>query len=93
ARAAELRAASDAYRELRDRVTERVAHWCARPATRSLLAARARAALGADAVVSDARDGGVVATVAGRRLDLSARTIAVTAVDALGADVAKLWSP
>lgn len=93
ARTGELRAQQDTYRELRRQVVARIAAWCARPETRSLLAERVRTVLGEDATVTDARNGGVIGTAGGRRLDLDVDTIAATAIETLGGDLARLWSP
>ena len=88
------RARHDAYDRLR---------YEARQATRELrrqrdyprlhagLAAAARTALGADAVIEEAVGGGVIAAAGRRRLDLSLDRFADASVDALGAQVSRLW--
>ena len=63
------------------------------PQLRDRLAARARAELGPDARITDATDGGLLAEAPGRRLDLSLDALADLAVDALGAEVNRLWAP
>ena len=60
---------------------------------RDRLAARARELAGPDAVISEPPDGGVVAVSAGRRWDLSLPVLAERAVDALGPEVERLWTP
>lgn len=92
-RTAELGAQHAAYAELWRQVAERIAAWCARPEVRLLLIDRARSALGADAVVVDAPNGGVTGMSDGRRLDLDADTITAAAIEGLGAQVARLWTP
>ncbi len=57
------------------------------------LGAVARERLGPGAVVREHPDGGVVAEVAGRRLSLTLDAAAERAVDALGRDVERLWTP
>ena len=60
---------------------------------RDQLVTRARQLAGPDAVVSDPLEGGVVAVAAGRRWDLSLPALAERALDALGPEVDRLWTP
>lgn len=93
-RAAELRGQAAAYAQLRERVRAAVgALPVSHPQLRDRLAARARAELGPDARITDATDGGLLAEAPGRRLDLSLDALADLAVDALGAEVNRLWAP
>lgn len=62
------------------------------PALRESLARRAQQALGAGAVVSEAPEGGVVATDGARRVDLSLPVLAERAVARLGMEVTGLWT-
>ncbi|MFI9847015.1 V-type ATP synthase subunit E family protein [Nonomuraea sp. NPDC051941] len=57
------------------------------------LSALARAAGGADLTVKEQPDGGVLAEGHGRRVDCTLSALAVRAVDALGAEVERLWAP
>lgn len=52
---------------------------------------RARAALGPDAVLTEAPEGGLVAEAGSRRLDLSLPTLADAALEAAADQVAGLW--
>lgn len=49
--------------------------------------------LGAGAEVTEHADGGVVAQVPGRRVDLSLTALADRALDGMGAEVRSLWEP
>ncbi|MCA2184142.1 V-type ATP synthase subunit E family protein [Nonomuraea cavernae] len=57
------------------------------------LSALARAAGGADLVVEEQPDGGVLAKGRGRRVDCTLGALAARAVEALGAEVERLWAP
>ncbi|GAA3248043.1 V-type ATP synthase subunit E family protein [Nonomuraea helvata] len=57
------------------------------------LSALAREAGGADMVVKEHPDGGVLAEGPGRRVDCTLDALAARAVDALGAEVERLWAP
>jgi vacuolar-type H+-ATPase subunit E/Vma4 len=59
---------------------------------RDMLRKTAYAVLGADARVSDAPDGGVVAELDHRRLDLSLSAIAERALDRIAPEVDGLWT-
>ena len=48
---------------------------------------------GPDAEISEPPEGGVVAVAAGRRWDFSLPALAGRAVDALGPEVERLWTP
>jgi vacuolar-type H+-ATPase subunit E/Vma4 len=96
ARARELAARSELLDALRQEVAERLlavrndAGWADLQAA---LALRARALLGPDAAVTELPDGGVVATVPGRRVDLSLTALADAAVGLSAAAVERLWTP
>ena len=82
--------------ELRVRARATVTALQAAPAydrLRVRLAAQARQLAGPGAVVTEAPEGGVVAVAAGRRWDLSLPALAERAVDALGPEVERLWTP
>ncbi|NMH97778.1 hypothetical protein [Pseudonocardia acidicola] len=92
--AAVLAARTAAYAELRAQVRAAVRElprWC--PDLRDRLAARARAVLGPEAVLTATPDGGVLAELPGRRLELSLDALADLAVDGLGAEAELLWRP
>ena len=94
ARETVLRAEREAYGRLYRQARTGVAALRADPRYPALverLRDRARAQLGAEAVVREHPDGGVVAEVPGRRLDLSLPALADRAVDDLGAEVTRLW--
>lgn len=94
ARAAQLRAGRDAYEELRERVAARLRERCAGPGGAALterMAGQVRAVLGAEAVVTQAPDGGVRGRLGGRFAECSIDTLAARAVDALGPELATLW--
>lgn len=96
ARGAVLRAQSAAYEELRRRARESVRALREDPEYPVLvdaLRARAVARLGSDAVVRELPEGGVLAEVPGRRLDLSLDALADAAVERLGGVVQQLWAP
>ncbi|WP_157594539.1 V-type ATP synthase subunit E family protein [Streptosporangium amethystogenes] len=57
------------------------------------LSALARNAGGTDMVVKEQPDGGVLAEGHGRRVDCTLSALAARAVDALGAEVERLWAP
>jgi hypothetical protein len=91
-----LRAQQEAYARLRIRARAEVRALRADPAYAGLLErlrSRARAELGEDAEIREHPDGGVVAETPGRWLDLSLPALADQAVDALGAEVTRLWAP
>ncbi|MHB1009675.1 MAG: hypothetical protein ACYC1E_10655 [Propionibacteriaceae bacterium] len=54
---------------------------------------RCRAVLGADASVSEDPSGGVVGRAGSRRLDLSLPALAARALDSMGPEVSRLWTP
>jgi vacuolar-type H+-ATPase subunit E/Vma4 len=95
ARAVVLAAQRDAFEGLRVQVLAEVpalrgdpsyAAWC------GTLGDRVRAVLGADAVVTEHPDGGVVGEASGRRVAFTLEGLVDQALDALGADVEGLWS-
>ncbi|MGH3475660.1 MAG: hypothetical protein ACRDQD_02340 [Nocardioidaceae bacterium] len=95
ARVAELAAQRDAYDEFHRRVLSSVValrHDPAYPEVQDRLTAQAQRALGPDAAITEAPEGGVIGEAPGRRLDLSLSSIAERAVAAAGVRVAKLWS-
>lgn len=63
------------------------------PALRQRLTRLALAAAGPGAVVAEQPDGGVVAEAPGVRVDCSLDRLAARAVEALGGEVARLWTP
>ncbi|WP_099023934.1 hypothetical protein [Mycolicibacterium palauense] len=90
-----LSARDDAYLSWRRRATEAVLQLRADPEYRrwkDALARTAREALGEEARVVEHPDGGVVAELGGRRLDLSLPAIAARALDRAAVDVDGLWS-
>lgn len=96
ARRIELAARQEMWDQLRDRARATVTALQADPAydrLRDRLAAQARQLAGPGAVVTEAPEGGVVAVAAGRRWDLSLPALAERAVDALGPEVERLWTP
>jgi vacuolar-type H+-ATPase subunit E/Vma4 len=96
ARRIELSARQEAWVRLRVRARMAVTALRDDPAyarLRDRLAARARQLAGPDAVVSEPAEGGVVAVAAGRRWDLSLPALAERALDALGPEVERLWTP
>ncbi|MGW4561131.1 hypothetical protein ACWEN3_01590 [Streptomyces sp. NPDC004561] len=92
--AAELAARAEVYGALRAAIRAGVRGALAEGAVSpSRLAGVARGELGPDARVTAAPGGGVTAEVPGRRLDLSADTLADAALDRLGVRVESLWGP
>lgn len=59
---------------------------------RARLAARGRAVLGSNAVIADSPQGGVIASAASRRLDLSLPVLALSTLDEMGTEVSSLWN-
>lgn len=96
ARETVVRAQQEAYAELRRRARVQVSALRADPAypeIRAGLRERARAELGADAVVREPAAGGILAESTAGLLDLSLPALADRAVDDLGAEVIGLWTP
>jgi vacuolar-type H+-ATPase subunit E/Vma4 len=96
ARRIELSARQEVWDQLRARAAAEVTALRDHPAygrLRDRLAAQARQLAGPDAVVSEPAEGGAVAVAAGRRWDLSLPALAERAVDALGPEVERLWTP
>ena len=96
ARSAVLQAQAAAYEELRRRSRAALRALRDDPAYPGLLEglrARARARLGDDAVLREDPGGGVVAEVAGRRLELTLDALTDDALSGLGGEVARLWAP
>ncbi|MFZ5869268.1 MAG: V-type ATP synthase subunit E family protein [Actinomycetota bacterium] len=94
ARAVVLRARRDVYDEARRQVRQRVSELRDQPAYRLLLdslEARAREVLGADALVTEPPEGGVVAESHGRRFVCTLTELADRAL-ARTADMEGLWS-
>lgn len=90
-----LAAQRNAYEQLGSRATEAVGRLRDEPgypALRMRLAARATDILGADAVVTEDPAGGIVAEVAGRRLDLTLTAFAARALERVEVGVDGLWS-
>jgi vacuolar-type H+-ATPase subunit E/Vma4 len=95
ARALELAAASAVYDALREGVERGIlalAHSAGYPRIRQALQSRAVELLGPGAESADDPRGGVVATVPGRRVDLSLPAIAARAIDGLDEKAARLWT-
>ncbi|MFC5201094.1 hypothetical protein [Streptomyces kaempferi] len=89
---AELAARAEVYADLRARVRSGVRQAMGGGAVRpDRLAETARALLGADARITGAPGGGVIADVPGRHLDLSADTLADRSLEQLGAQIESLW--
>ncbi|WP_431933256.1 V-type ATP synthase subunit E family protein [Nonomuraea jabiensis] len=96
ARDMELAARREALDELRARSAAAVRTLRDDPCYPRLLdrlSALARAAGGADLAVKEQPDGGVLAEGHGRRVDCTLGALAARAVDALGAEVERLWAP
>ncbi len=96
ARAVILAAQREAYDELRSQVVQGLSALRDGPGYgpwRDRLAERARKVLGADAVVSEPPDGGVLAETNGRRALYTLVGLANHVIDTMGADVEGLWSP
>ncbi|MGW0886037.1 hypothetical protein [Streptomyces sp. NPDC002671] len=90
--AVELAARAEVYADLRARVRAGVRQALADSVVpRERLAELARRLLGADARVMAVPVGGVTADVPGRRVDLSADTLADRALDRLGVAAESLW--
>lgn len=95
ARAIVLAAQREAYDNLRSEVVRALSAIRADPrygAWRDRQAERARRVLGADAVVSEAPEGGVLAEANGRRTASTLTGLADQVIHAMGADVEGLWS-
>ncbi|MFF5187334.1 hypothetical protein ACFY30_26820 [Streptomyces sp. NPDC000345] len=96
ARSRTLSARREAYEEVRREAAERVRALRRADGYASLrerLEQRARTLLGPDARVTEHADGGVVAQVPGKRVDLSLTALAERALDGMGAEVRGLWEP
>ncbi len=96
ARAVVLAAQREAYDELRSQVVQALAALRDDPAYgpwRDRLADHARRALGADAVLSEPAEGGVLAEANGRRALYTLVGLADHMIDVIGPDIEKLWSP
>ena len=94
ARAIVLRARADGLEELRRRSIAAVARLSTEPEypeLRNRLVDYIRAQLGEDAVISDAPTGGVVGTVAGRRLDCSFATLVEQTLGERGTQADLAW--
>ena len=95
ARAVVLAAQLEAYDELRSQVVQALSALRDDPGYgpwRDRLAERARTVLGADAVVSEPPEGGVLAEMNGRRALYTLVGLADHVIDTMGADVEGLWS-
>ena len=95
ARAVILAAQRQAYDELRSRVVQALPALRDDPAYRpwrDRLAAHARTVLGADAVLSEPPEGGVLGEADGRRVRYTLAGLADQVIDTMGADVEGLWS-
>lgn len=96
ARAIVLAAQREAYDTLRSRVVQAVSAIRDDPGYgpwRHRLAEQARRALGSDAAVSEAPEGGVLAEADGRRAAYTLAGLADHMIDAMGPDIEGLWSP
>lgn len=96
ARSRTLSARRKPYEDLRREAAERVRELRRADgyaALRERLEQRARVLLGTGAEVTEHADGGVVAQVPGRRVDLSLTVLAERALDSMGAEVRSLWEP
>ncbi|WP_237108777.1 V-type ATP synthase subunit E family protein [Nonomuraea sp. MG754425] len=96
ARRMELAARREALDELRARSAAAVRALRDDPCYPRLLdrlGVLARASGGADLVVEEQPDGGVLAAGPGRRVDCTLGALAARAVDALGAEAERLWAP
>ncbi|TQJ37528.1 hypothetical protein [Streptomyces sp. SLBN-115] len=96
ARSRTLSARRKPYEDLRRKAAERVRDLRRADGYASLrerLEQRARVLLDPGAEVTEHADGGVVAQVPGRRLDLSLTALADRALDSMGAEVRSLWEP
>lgn len=95
ARAVVSAAEREAYDELRSRVMRALTALRGDPAYgpwRDRLADHARTVLGADAVVSEPPEGGVLAEASGRRALYTLAGLADHMIDVIGSDIEKLWS-
>jgi len=95
ARAVVLAAQREAYDELRSQVVQALSALRDDPAYRpwrDRLAAHARTVLGADAVLSEPPEGGVLGEVNGRRALYTLVGLADHVIDTMGADIEGLWS-
>ncbi len=95
ARAVVLAAQREAYDELRSQVVHALSAIRDDPGYgpwRDRLAEHARTVLGADAVVSEAPEGGVLGEANGRRVLYTLVGLADRAIHTMGADVEGLWS-
>jgi vacuolar-type H+-ATPase subunit E/Vma4 len=95
ARGIVLRAAGDAYEASRRAAREAVSRLKDDPdfaIVDAALRSRARAAIGDDASLTEAESGGIIATVPGRRLDLSLASLADDLVEAWPSDDEGPWS-
>lgn len=96
ARSRTLSARREPYEELRREAAERVRELRRAdgyPLLRERLERHARVLLGPGAELTEHTDGGVVAQVPGRRVDLSLTALADRALDSMGAEVRSLWEP
>ncbi|MEU9836436.1 hypothetical protein AB0D67_33290 [Streptosporangium sp. NPDC048047] len=96
ARAVELAARREVLEELRERAVAAVTALRDDPCYPRLverLTELARASGGADLTVREHPEGGIVAEGRDRRVDCSLPALAGRAVDALGAETARLWTP
>ncbi|MBR7825608.1 hypothetical protein KDK95_04765 [Actinospica sp. MGRD01-02] len=95
ARSLELEAENDVYGAVRARVASGIKGLRRRPDYPRLLdalGARALELLGPQAEIRQDPSGGIVATVPGRRVDLSLPTVAERAIEGLGEEVWALWT-
>ncbi|WP_326648142.1 MULTISPECIES: hypothetical protein [unclassified Streptomyces] len=94
ARALELAAQGETYRELHRRVVKHVQQSGRDSApVQASLQRRARSLLGPEARITAHADGGVVAVVSGRRADLSLTALATRALDRASTEAESLWAP
>lgn len=90
----ELAARAEVYAELRAEVRTRVQEALTNDAAlRTRLRERARALLGAPALITAADDGGVTADAPGRHVDLTVHALTDRALTRLGAEAETLWAP
>lgn len=96
ARAIVLAAEREAYDELRSRVVQALSAIRDDPGYgrwRDRLTEHARRVLGADAAVSEAPEGGVLAESNGRRAAYTLVGLGDQVIEGMGADIEGLWSP